>query len=448
MITIKKGLDIPISGEPDNRVEDGARIRSVALIGYDYVGMKPTMLVSSGDRVKTGDALFTDKKTPGVQYTAPATGVVRAISRGAKRVFESIIIDVEDDDFVEFSHTDRDGLGKLSREQVRDTLVESGMWTALRTRPYSKVPAPETVASSIFVTAIDTNPLAGDPVTIINTDAQSFRDGLAVLSRLDAGKVQVITAANSGLVAENIEGVDYESFAGPHPAGLVGTHIHYLDPVHAGKTVWSIGYQDVMAIGRLFTTGKLSVERIVALGGPLVDEPRLLKTRVGASLDELTAGQLKEGEARIISGSVLSGRHAQGAVAYLGRYHSQVSVLAEGREREFMGWFSAGKNRHSNKPIYLSHWFGKGKKFDMNTNTNGSERAIVPIGAYESVMPLDVLATPLLKALAVGDLETAQSLGALELDEEDLGLCSYVCPGKYEFGRVLRENLTRIEKEG
>ncbi|MFK7730041.1 MAG: Na(+)-translocating NADH-quinone reductase subunit A [Pseudomonadales bacterium] len=448
MIKISKGLDIPISGSPDTQVDEAPKARTVAVLGYDHIGMKPTMLVKEGDRVRTGQALFTDKKTEGVQYTAPATGVVSAINRGPKRVFESLVIDCEEDEYVDFGKTDSDNLANLNAADATKTLVDSGMWTALRTRPMSKVPAPDTKAHSIFVTAMDTNPLAGNPVQIIQANQQAFSNGLTVLSRLDSGTVYVVTADHSGLVGANISGVSYESFSGPHPAGLVGTHIHHLDPVHAKKTVWTIGYQDVIAIGKLFTDGKLFTERTIALGGPMVRKPRMLKTRMGANLLELTAGELEAKEHRIISGSVLAGREASGTTAYLGRYHNQVSVLAEGRDREFMGWFSAGSNRHSVKPIYLSHWFGKGRKFDMTTNTNGSERAIVPIGAYETVMPLDILATPLLKALAVGDTEMAQHLGALELDEEDLGLCSYVCPGKYEFGRVLRDNLTRIEKEG
>ena len=448
MITINKGLDIPISGAPESQVEEAARARSVALLGYDYVGMRPTMLVKEGERVRTGQVLFTDKKTEGVKYTAPATGTVASINRGAKRVFESLVIDVEDEDPIEFNKYSSESLNKLTPEEARDNLVESGLWTALRTRPFSKVPAPASNASSIFVTAIDTNPLAGNPAVVIAAEQKSFSNGLAVLSKLGSGPVHVVTAGNNGVVDANIDGVNYSTFAGPHPAGLVGTHIHHIDPVHSAKTVWTIGYQDVIAIGKLFTDGHLSTERVVALAGPMVNKPRLLRTRLGVNLDHLTAGELAQGELRLISGSVLAGRMASGAMNYLGRYHNQVCVLEEGHEREFMGWASPGVNRHSAKPIYLSHWFGKGKTFAMNTNTNGSERAIVPIGAYESVMPLDVLATPLLKALVVGDIEMAQSLGALELDEEDLGLCSYVCPGKYEFGRVLRDNLTRIEKEG
>lgn len=446
MIKIKKGLDIPISGAPESRIEEASPSRTVALVGYDYIGMKPTMLVKEGDRVLTGQAVFTDKKTEGVSYTAPATGTVKSINRGPKRVFESLVIDVEADEYVDFGAVDSASLSSLGEAATKQKLVDSGMWTALRTRPFSRVPAVDSSASSIFVTAIDTNPLAADPAPIIEANRAAFDDGLTVLGQLGTAAVYVAVAGDSGLSAA--AGARFESFSGPHPAGLAGTHIHHLDPIGAGKVVWTIGYQDVIAIGKLFTTGKLFTDRVIAVGGPAVKSPRLMKTRIGASTDELLAGELVDGEIRLISGSVLSGRAISGATAFIGRYHNQLSALKEGRERQFMGWFSMGANRHSAKPIYPLNWFGTTKAVDMTTNTNGSERAIVPIGAYEQVMPLDILATPLLKALAVKDTDVAQSLGALELDEEDLGLCSYVCPGKYEFGRVLRENLTLIEKEG
>ena len=238
-----------------------------------------------------------------------------------------------------------------------------------------------------------------------------------------------------------------EQFAGPHPAGLVGTHMHYLRPAGVGNEVWHVGYQDVIAIGKLFTTGQLSYERVISFAGPQVAEPRLLRTRLGANLDELILGELASGESRIVSGSVLSGRKASGHEAYLGRYDSQVTAIREGRERPLLGYLSPGVERHSVMGIYVSS-LTKGKLFPFSTSTQGSERAMVPIGAYEKIMPLDILPTQLLRSLIVGDLESALNLGALELDEEDLALCTYVCPGKYEYGPILRDNLTRIEKEG
>ncbi|MEH6910030.1 MAG: Na(+)-translocating NADH-quinone reductase subunit A [Oceanicoccus sp.] len=443
MIKINRGLDLPISGAPEQAISDGVRARSVAVIGFDYIGLKPTMAVQVGDRVKTGQLIFTDKKTEGVMYTAPATGTIAAINRGDKRVFQSVVIDVEEDEYEAFEkHSD---LEKLDSTAVVDNLVKSGQWTAFRTRPYSRVPAPNSLPSAVFVTAIDTHPLAADPTIVIAEQAQAFEDGLTVVSRL-SDKVYVATAPGATISVGSAK-VITEQFSGPHPAGLVGTHIHYLDPVNANKIAWTIGYQDVIAIGKLFTEGQLFTDRVVSLAGPQVEQPQLLRTRLGANLDELTAGKLNPDNNRLISGSVLGGRTASGVIAYLGRYHQQVSVLKEGDDREFMGWLSPGIEKHSTLGIYWSQ-FTKSKLFNFTTSTNGSERAMVPIGVYENVMPLDILPTQLLRALIVGDTEVAQQLGCLELDEEDLALSTYVCPGKYEYGPILRDNLTRIEKEG
>ncbi len=447
MINIRRGLDLPISGAPEQTIYDGPQIRSVAVIGADYHGMKPTMAVQVGDRVKLGQLLFSDKKTEGVRYTAPAAGTVAAINRGAKRVLQSVVIEVDGDDAEAFAQYSAEQLASLTAEQARDNLVSSGLWTALRTRPYSKVPALDSSPNSIFVTAMDTNPLAADPAVIIAEKGEDFVNGLTVLSRLTSGKVFVCKAPGANVPVGSNSSVAAEEFGGVHPAGNAGTHIHYLDPVGVSKTVWTVGYQDVIAIGQLFTTGKLPVERVIALAGPQVSEPRLVRTRVGASLDELTAGQLKAGENRVISGSVFGGRTAAGAMAYLGRYHQQISVLGEGRDRPFLHYLRAGFNNFSSLSIYISSLF-KGRKYDFDTSTNGSERAMVPVGAYERIMPLDILPTHLLRALIVGDTDSAQKLGCLELDEEDLALCTFVCPGKYEYGPILRNNLTRIEKEG
>ncbi len=447
MINIRRGLDLPISGAPEQAIVDGPQIRSVAVIGADYSGMKPTMAVQVGDKVKLGQLLFTDKKTEGVRYTAPAAGTVAAINRGAKRVLQSVVIDVDGDEAESFNQYSVDQLASLTEEQVKDNLVNSGLWTALRTRPYSKVPAPATTPNSIFVTAMDTNPLAANPEQIINEKRDDFVNGLTILSRLTAGQVYVCKAQGADVLTGNNSRVSSEEFAGVHPAGNAGTHIHHLDPVSATKTVWTIGYQDVIAFGQLFTSGKLPTERVISLAGPQVEQPRLVRTRVGASIDELTAGQLKDGENRVVSGSVFGGRSAAGAYAFIGRYHQQISVLLEGRDRPLLHYLRAGFNNFSSLSIYISSLFS-GKKYDFDTTTNGSERAMVPIGAYERIMPLDILPTQLLRALIVGDTDIGQKLGCLELDEEDLALCTFVCPGKYEYGPILRNNLTRIEKEG
>ncbi|MFA0195570.1 Na(+)-translocating NADH-quinone reductase subunit A [Vibrio artabrorum] len=446
MITIKKGLDLPIAGTPSQVINDGKSITKVALLGEEYVGMRPTMHARVGDEVKKGQVLFADKKNPGVVFTSPASGKVIEVNRGAKRVLQSVVIEVAGNEQITFNSYEANQLTSLDRETVKTQLVESGAWTALRTRPFSKVPAIDSETQAIFVTAMDTNPLAAEPELIINEQSDAFVAGLDLLSTLTNGKVYVCKKGTS-LPRSGQSNVEEHVFDGPHPAGLAGTHMHFLYPVNAQNVAWSINYQDVIAFGKLFLTGEIYSERVVSLAGPVVNNPRLVRTQIGASLEELTDNELMPGEVRLISGSVLSGVHASGPHAYLGRYHQQVSVLREGRDKELFGWAMPGKNKFSVTRSFLGHMF-KGQLFNMTTTTNGSDRAMVPIGNYEKVMPLDMEPTLLLRDLCAGDVDSAQALGALELDEEDLALCTFVCPGKYEYGQLLRECLDTIVKEG
>jgi Na+-transporting NADH:ubiquinone oxidoreductase subunit A len=445
MITIKKGLDLPISGEPRQEITDSHTVNSVALIGYDYHGMKPTMLVREGDAVKKGQPVFTDKKNEGVVYTAPAAGVVTAINRGKRRVFQSLVIDVQGDEKVEFKKYSQQEVVALSGDEVASHLVETGMWTAFRTRPFSKAPKVGSKPAAIFVQAMDTNPLAASTAVVVNEQKEAFQLGLSILTKLTDGKVWVCKAPGASI--PTADGVSVEEFAGVHPAGNPGTHIHFLEPASATKVVWSVGAQDVIAIANLFTQGELDNTRVVALGGPQVKEPRLVRTVLGASLSELTLDELEAGDSRLISGSVFGGRTAISVTGYLGRFHTQVSVLENDHSRPMLHWLRPGLESFSVLNIYFGKMF-KGKKFNFTTTQNGSERAMMPVGQFEKVMPLDILPTQLLRAIAVGDLDSAEQLGALELDEEDLALCTYVCAGKYEYGPILRDNLTRIEAEG
>lgn len=442
MIKTKRGLDLPIAGKPAQSIQHGSAIRHVGLLGPDYPGLKPTMLVREGESVRVGQPLFEDKRTPGVLYVAPAAGTVSAINRGDKRVLRSVVIAVEGSESLSFAPLP----ASAGREAIVARLAESGLWPSFRTRPFSKVPALDAQPHSIFVTAIDTNPLAADPAVVIAAHAAAFAAGVALLPKLTRGKVFVCHRAGDALPAVAGEQITPSAFAGPHPAGLPGTHIHFLDPVSAHKTVWHVNYQDVIAMGYLAQDGRLWTERVVALAGPGARTPRLVTTTLGADLAELTAGEVQE-DARVISGSVFAGRAQSATAGYLGRYHLQVSLLPEDRERRLFGYLSPGARRHSVLPIYLSKWLGE-RNVAFSTTTNGSPRGMVPVGSYERVMPLDILPTQLLRSLLVGDLESAVALGALELDEEDLALCTYACPGKYEYGPVLRGVLTQIEKEG
>ena len=446
MIKINKGLDLPIQGAPQQSIQNGNSVTRVAILGEEYIGMRPTMHVQEGDKVKKGQILFEDKKNPGVKFTAPAAGNVVEINRGAKRVLQSVVIQLEGDGsevFAKYSNTE---LASLDAVKVQENLVNSGMWTAFRTRPYSKSPALDSKPNSIFVSVMDTNPLAADPQIIIAQRSEDFANGLQVISRLTDGKVFVNKAPGADIDTGDAT-VEVNEFSGVHPAGLVGTHIHHLDAVGQRKKVWHIGYQDVLAIGSLFITGELDNRKVVSLGGPEAKSPRLVRTLLGADITELTADETNAGDIRILSGSVLLGNHAHGVHGYLGRFHNQVSILREGREKELFGWIKPGVNQHSVTRAYFGHFSPK-KLFGMTTTTNGSDRSMVPIGNYERIMPLDILPTLLLRDMISGDTDGAQSLGCLELDEEDLALCTYVCPGKYNYGPILRDCLEQIEKEG
>lgn len=412
------------------------------------------MHVNEGDDVRRGQLLFEDKKTTGVRYTSPASGRVVAINRGDRRVLQSVVIQLDAgelagrSDGVTFDSFSGDPPRVLSRQQVKDLLIESGLWTALRTRPFSKVPDPAETPRSIFVTAIDTSPLAASADVVLEGREEHFERGLRALARLTDGPVWLCKAPGGLARAPQEPRFHEEEFAGPHPAGTPGLHIHYLDPVTRAKAVWYADCQDVIAIGKLFASGELDVERVVSLAGPAVKRPRLLRTRLGASTDDLTEGELNGGENRVVSGSVLSGRTARGETfGYLSRYHHQISALPEDRRREFIGWMAPGLDKYSTINTFVSRLI-PGKKFRLTTSSHGSDRAMVPIGMYERVMPLDIEPTFLLRALLVGDIERAEELGCLELDEEDLALCTFVCPGKTEYGPLLRKILTIIEKEG
>ena len=329
---------------------------------------------------------------------------------------------------------------------VRALLLESGLWTAFRTRPYSRVPPADAVPAAIFVTAMDTRPHAPAPERVLAARGADFEAGVAAIARLTPGNTYVCRAPGAAIPVPDVPRVVCEEFAGPHPAGTAGVHIEALAPVGPTRIAWHVGYQDVAAIGRLVTTGELDVERTITLAGPGAARPRYLRTRVGAAVAALVDGELRPGAQRVISGSALDGRTAAGDVhGYLGRYHLQVAVVPEGTEREMFGYIAPGRDKFSLFGVVLGAW-GR-RPLPLTTSTNGGVRAMVPIGAYERVMPMDILPTFLLRALIMGDDEQAEQLGALELDEEDLALCTFVCPGKVEYGPLLRRALERLEKE-
>jgi Na+-transporting NADH:ubiquinone oxidoreductase subunit A len=439
---LKKGLTLPITGSPIQEIHNGPEIAHVAVLGRDYNGLKPKMAVQEGDEVRRGQPLFCNKDADAAQMVAPMSGTVVAVNRGARRVLQSVVIQVSDaaDTGLDFS-----AVGSAdSAEGLTEKLCAAGLWTSFRTRPYSKMPVPGTAPQAIFVTAMDSEPLSADASVIIADAADAFATGLAAVAKLTEGKTYLCQAPGDALAS--VDGVEVASFDGPHPAGLAGTHIHFLNPLAGDAVVWTIGYQDVIAIGRLLQTGHLDPSRVVAISGPEARNPRLVRTVMGASTDELTKGEVETSTPRVISGSVLSGDQADGPFAYLGRFARQVTIIREDKDQIPMGWIRPMGSKYAVQPVLGSALARK--LFPLTSNLNGGRRAMVPTGTFEELMPQDYLPTQLLRALLVMDTDQAQALGALELDEEDLGLVGFACPAKYEYGLALRDSLSKIEKEG
>lgn len=442
---LNKGLELPILGAPAQEIRDTRATQTVAVIAADYIGLKPRLLVQEGDVVGVGAPLFFHKDTPDVMITAPAAGRIKAVNRGARRVLISVEIEVDEEaaSAIDFSE-----VGDVSTvEGLVTRLCASGLWTSFRTRPYSKVADPSSRPAAIYVNAMDTEPLCADAALVINDAGESFAKGLAAIASLSDGKTYLCHAAGASIPGADVAGIDVASFSGPHPAGLSGTHMHFLTPPTGAKMVWTIGYHDVIAIGRLLETGSYDASRVIALSGPLCKDPRLVRTTAGASMIELAAGEVTgDLPARLISGSVLSGRMGSGVDAYLGRYARQLTLIEEDHKQIPMGWIRPMVSKYAFQPV-LGSALSK-KLYALTSNLNGGRRAMVPLGTFEKLMPQDFLPTQLLRSMLVMDTDQAQALGVLELDEEDLGLVGFACPAKYEYGMALRDCLTKIEKEG
>lgn len=442
---LNKGLDVPVLGAPDTTTVDAATVGTVAILGQDYIGLKPRLAVQEGDVIAAGAPVLAHKETPEVQVTSPVSGRVKAVNRGARRALVSVVIEVDEAAAkpVDFSKTGDDS----TFEGVTERLCAAGLWTSFRTRPYSKVPAPGSKPHAIYITAMDTEPLSADAALIINEEPEAFVRGLEAVQLLTDGNTYLCQESGASIPGADVAGITAVGFSGPHPAGLAGTHMHFLEPPAADKFVWTIGYHDVIAIGRLMLTGMLDASRIVALTGPLCAKPRLVKTIAGASIEELCADDLKgDTPVRMVSGSILSGALAEGPTAYLGRYARQVTLIEEDHKQIPMGWIRPMFSKYAVQPVLGSAL--SRKLYPLTSNLNGGRRAMVPIGTFEQLMPQDFLPTQLLRALLVMDTDSAQALGALELDEEDVALCGFACPAKYEYGLALRDSLTKIEKEG
>ena len=437
MIKTKKGLDLPISGNPTMDLDSSTAINSVAVLGADYVGLKPTMMVEEGDTVSSGQKLFENKKNPGTYITAHSSGIIKSINRGEKRRFLSLVIETNDSlDPIKFNLNDY--------SNSIEFLIDSGALAYFRTRPYNRMPIPTELPSAIFVNACDTNPLSVDPHELIKLDQNLFNDGLDFIKGID-DSIKTFCSYQNNDFDQSVKGIRYNRFEGPHPAGLVGTHIHFLHPVGQNKLVWSISWQEVISLGYLLNNNCLRCDKYVSIGGPGVRDPKVLKLKYGSNLTEATAGKILE-NSRVISGSVLNGHTGESVMNYLGSFDNQVSVLPDESNDILFNWAMPGSKLHSKLPAFISSWI-KPKEFNFNVSMNGGNRAIVPISSYQEIMPLNILTTQLLKCLVTLDIELGEKLGVLELAPEDLALASYVCPSKYDYQSILNTNLEKMYEE-
>ncbi|NQV52993.1 MAG: Na(+)-translocating NADH-quinone reductase subunit A [Flavobacteriales bacterium] len=442
-VKIRRGADIKLDGAAERIKGDIAFPSSFAIKPTDFHGLTPKMVLKEGAEVKAGQEIFHDKYNERVKFTSPVSGEIAEIVRGAKRrILEVRIVPDKDQKFESFDVSDTS-----SAEKVKQLLMSSGFWPMIKQRPYDVIANPESKPKSIFVSAFDSAPLAPDYDFILHGDKEAFQTGLNALGKLTDGKVHLNSrpGASADTVFAAANGVEKNTISGPHPAGNTGIQIHHIDPINKGELVWTVNAQSVAMIGRFLMTGKADFSKTIALAGSEVEKPRYMTTIIGASMKTLTDGQISAGDNRIISGNVLTGDNA-GAEGYLGYYHDAVTVIPEGKEPQFLGWLAMNFNKFSLSRAYFS-WMMPGKKFRLNTNQNGEDRAFVMSGQYESVLPMDIYPVHLIKAIMTNDIEKMEVLGIYEVAPEDLALCEYACTSKTPVQEILRGGLDLAQKE-
>lgn len=445
VIKIRKGYDIKLLGAAEQKFGETPSVSHYALIPDDFTDVIPKLEAREGDKVLAGDPIFHVKGNESIKVCAPVSGEIAEVVRGAKRKIEAIRIlpdgEVKYRDF---------GVGNpadLSREDIIKRMLDSGVWSLVQMRPYGRIANPEDQPKAVFISGMNTNPLAPDMNFVMAGLENEFQTGLNALAKLTEGKIHL--SLEAGMKAcpafENAQGVSKHFFSGPHPAGNIGTQIHHIDPINKGEVVWTMTPQDVVILGRLFSEGKYRPERIVALTGSEVEQPMYYRLTIGASLKGLFESGIKGDNNRYISGNVLTGRTA-GKEGYLGQYHEQLTVIPEGDQTEFLGWVLPGFGKFSLSRTFWS-WLTPNKKFKLDTNMHGEERAFVVTGQYEKVFPFDIYPQQLVKAIMVRDLELMENLGIYEVTDEDFALAEVICTSKMPLQETVREGLDFMYQE-
>ena len=444
-VKLKRGLDIRITGRADRNLAGEVGSAFYGVKPVDFPGLTPKLNVKPGDMVSAGSPLFHDKIRPGIIFASPVSGKVVSIKRGDRRKLLEVVVEKSGNEYIDFGISDP---SELSREKIRESLLISGLWPAVRQRPYHVIANPHDVPKAIFISGFDTSPLAPDYNFIIdNSSASHFRSGIKALRKLTDGKINLVLSGNGGSseLLKQAADVEISHFSGPHPAGNVGIHIHHIDPLNKGEIAWFVNLQDVIAIGRLFEQGRYIHERIIALTGSEILRPEYYKMISGASISSLAKNNVKPGNLRFISGNVLTGTSV-GPEGYLGYYDSQVTVIPEGDYFEFFGWMKPGIDKFSFSRTFASKLIPS-KSYRLDTNLHGGERAFVMTGIYEKVVPMDIYPMQLLKAILSEDIDLMENLGIYEIAEEDFALCEYICPSKIEIQSIVRIGLDLMVKE-
>ena len=444
-VKIKKGFDIRIKGIAEKHIVQGIDSALYAVKPEDFPGLTPKLSVKEGDRVLAGTPLFHDKIHPEIVFTSPVSGKVLSVNRGERRKMLEVVVEKGGDDYIDFGKSDP---SVQSREKIKTDLLASGLWPAIRQRPYHIIARPYDVPKSIFISGFDSSPLAPDYNFIMdNTSQLNFQTGVNALKKLTDGKVNLVLNGKHTYSESltNTSGVDVSYFSGPHPAGNVGVHIHNLDPLNKGEVVWFVNLQDVITIGTLFSEGIYRNDRIIALTGSEVILPRYFRIRSGISVAPIVKENVTKGHLRYISGNVLTGTRIE-SDGFLGFYDSQLTVLPEGDYFEFFGWASPGINKFSFTKTFASKVIPR-KSYVLDTNLHGGERAFVMTGFYEKVVPMDIYPMQLLKAILAEDIDMMENLGIYEIAEEDFALCEFICPSKIEIQSIVRKGLDLMIKE-
>lgn len=446
-IKIRKGHSIRIAGIPEKKVITNLSTAEVGLCPIEYRYVKPKLLVKEGDNVDLGSALFFNKEIPDQKWGAPGAGTICKIQYGPRRVIEKIVIKLDKDE-KGFSHKAiaLNDTAKLKREEINSVLSESNLWHLIRQRPFNHVANPDDKPRDIFISALHTAPLSPNLDLVLKGQKDVLQAGINVLNGLTDGNVNICVSANEQI--EELSGLDnckLYQISGPHPAGNVGIQIHHIAPLKPDDVVWTVNIQHVIILGKLFLTGAIDPTIIVSIGGPGAQSPIHIKTRIGAKIETLVKDQFKNGNFRIISGDVLTGREVE-QDNYLGFYDTTISILPVDSSRPFLGWIQPGSSK---KTYSLSRsFFSFGRKlFNFTTKQNGSQRALVPINAWENVLPMDIMPNPLYRSILAADIEEMTQLGILECDDEDFALCSFACPSKIDVGATIRKGLDMMKAE-